>query len=163
MLEAVAALDLPDGWIGAGAVRNRVWDALHRRDGPLPDADVDVVYFDPNVLLPDQDRHHEAALAGLLPGHDWQVRNQARMHAENGDEPYRDTADAMCHWPETATAIGARLSGVHIELLAPFGLSDLLGLIIRPTPAFRAKPEIFRARQAAKNWRERWPKLEAAA
>ena len=28
-LQAVARLDLPDAWIGAGFIRNAVWDALH--------------------------------------------------------------------------------------------------------------------------------------
>ena len=163
MLDAVAALDLPDGWIGAGAVRNRIWDALHGFDRPQTAGDVDVVYFDPAALTPDRDRHLAAALANAMPDHDWQVRNQARMHDGNGDPPYRDTAEAMRHWPETATAIGARLSGGAIELLAPFGYADLLGLVIRPTPAFRAKPELFRARQASKQWLERWPNLRTAS
>ena len=45
-LKAVESLSLPDCWIGAGFVRNTVWDALHSH--PITGAllgDVDVVYF----------------------------------------------------------------------------------------------------------------------
>ena len=47
LLRAVEELRLPDCWIGAGFVRNAVWDALH---GRTPDCgllnDVDVVFLD---------------------------------------------------------------------------------------------------------------------
>src|SRR5690606_28178265 len=40
-LPILAALDLPDAWIGAGAVRNPVFDHLHELK-PAPLADIDV-------------------------------------------------------------------------------------------------------------------------
>ena len=45
ILGLVRALRLPDGWIGAGFVRNAVWDTLHGRASPLS-GDVDVLWFD---------------------------------------------------------------------------------------------------------------------
>ena len=83
------------------------------------------------------------------------VTNQARMHERNGHAPYRDLADALAHWPETATAIAARLGPGGVEILAPHGLADLLALIARPTPAYRAKPGPVLARIAAKGWAAR--------
>jgi uncharacterized protein len=44
----------------------------------------------------------------------------------------------------------------------PWGLGDLLGLVVRPTPAFAADPAkraVFEARLAAKAWDRRWPAL----
>lgn len=159
-LHAIAGLVLPDCWIGAGAIRNLVWDTLHGFAPGLGDqTDVDVVFFDPGDLSADPEVALEKRLRTQIPGVDWQVRNQARMHLRNGDPVYRDTEDGLRHWPETATAIAARLKGRQIELLAPFGLDDLLGLVVRPTPRFTHKMEIYRARQAAKNWIERWPEL----
>lgn len=162
LLGAVESLDLPDGWIGAGAIRNRVWDHLHGRT-KAGETDVDVVYFDPSDLSQCRERELEFCLRDMMPDADWQVRNQARMHLGNGDRAYRDTADALCHWPETATAVAARLRHGRVDLLAPLGLDDLLGLVVRPTPAFRNKADIFAARQKAKNWRARWPRLTFAA
>ncbi len=43
VLGVVRALHLPDCWIGAGFVRNAVWDYLHQRSRSPLDGDVDVV------------------------------------------------------------------------------------------------------------------------
>ena len=159
-LEAVAALGLPDGWIGAGFVRAPVWDRLHGYDSATPLDDIDVVTFDPDCLDPGAERAHEARLAELLPGLPWSVRNQARMHLRNGDRPYRSSADALTHWLETPTAVALRLEAGRPALLAPLGLADLLGLVIRPTPHARAhRMAAFRQRIATKGWRKTWPKV----
>ena len=74
------------------------------------------------------------------------MKNQARMHLRNGDRPYRDCADALCHWAETCTAVALRLVGERLELLAPLGVDDLLALKVR--------------RLREKNWTARWPLLD---
>lgn len=163
LLGALGALGLPDAWIGAGFLRNPVWDALH---GSPPDlaglADVDVVFFDPADAAPARERAIETALAGSLPGVPWSARNQARMHARNGDPPYRDTAGALRHWLETATAIAARLRDGRVELLAPYGVADLTGLVLRPTPPTAACPDKlaqYWRRVRGKGWLGCWPRL----
>jgi hypothetical protein len=66
----------------------------------------------------------------------------------------------MAFWPETATAVAIRLHDGALEIAAPFGLDDLFGLILRPTPAFRNdRLPAFHDRIATKRWLERWPKL----
>jgi len=163
LLKTVAALGLPDAWIGAGTPRDAAWDHLHGRPPAPPAGDVDVVFFDPAVPCPAADRAIEARLRAAHPGPAWSVTNQARMHARNGDAPYRDTADAMRHWPETATAVAARWDGRGIVLLAPFGLGDLWSGLLRPGPRFTGeKHAIFAARVATKRWRARWPRLVMA-
>ncbi len=160
LLEGVRTLRLPDCWIGAGLLRNAVWDALHGISaGALRDSDVDVIYFDPIDNHPDRDRALEQHLLISLPGVPWSVRNQARMHERNGDRPYNSTEDAVRRWPETATAIAARLAGTRVTLLAPHGIDDLVSLIVRPTPAFTRKLDQYRARITAKNWAATWPRL----
>ena len=158
---AVLAAHGPEGaWIGAGFVRNAVWDHLSGKDTEAtPLADLDVVFHDPEVATAEHDARIEAALSLAAPDLPWSVRNQARMHERNGHRPYRDVADALTHWPETATAIAARLGPQGVEILAPFGVGDVLEMIIRPTPAFRTKPEIPLARLEAKGWLTRWPGL----
>ncbi|WP_394223745.1 nucleotidyltransferase family protein [Alteromonas gracilis] len=44
-LQALRDLDLPQGYIGAGFVRNAIWDELHNRATTTPLNDIDVVYF----------------------------------------------------------------------------------------------------------------------
>ena len=159
-LAAARALGLPDAWIAAGFVRTRGWDRLSGVWPPRPVEDVDVVYFDAADPEGERETEHETALSRLLPGVPWQVRNQARMHVRKGDPPYRDTAHSMLHWLETATAIGVRLDPTgHIEVLAPYGVEDLLGLICRPTEAGRRWAAEYRARVEGKAWQTRWPRL----
>ncbi len=159
ILRAVEALSLPDCWVGAGFVRNPIWDALHGFPWSASYTDIDVVYFDAADLDPERDRQIETHLAISVPAVPWSVKNQARMHFHNGDDAYTNTADALCHWPETCTAVATRSIGARIELLTPFGIDDLISLIVRPTPAFANKMEVYQARVASKAWQARWPKL----
>jgi hypothetical protein len=159
-LAALAAHGPAGAWIGAGFVRNAVWDHLSGLDTEaLPPSDLDVVFHDPAIATAEQDARIEAALCTAAPDLPWSVRNQARMHERNGHRPYSDVADALTHWAETAAAIAARLGPQGVEILAPFGVEDVLEMIIRPTPAFRTKPEIPLARLEAKSWLTRWPRL----
>lgn len=161
VLGQVRALGLPDAWIAAGFVRSAVWDHLHGRQAPHTD-DVDVVWHCPGRATPEEDARAEAMLRALDPGILWSVRNQARMHARNGDAPYASVPDAMRCWPETATAVAVRRTEADgLEVAAPFGLEDLFGLVIRPTPRFATDDRLalHRARVAEKGWLARWPKL----
>lgn len=148
-----------DAWIAAGFVRNAVWDALHGYIEPTPLSDIDVLYFASDNREPEADHAWKRRLLEVCPEVPWSVRNQARMHLRNADRPYRDCADAMCHWPEICTAVAVRLCSESLELLAPLGIDDIWALRVRPTEHFRAKPDIYRERIAAKNWPARWPKL----
>jgi hypothetical protein len=158
-LKVAAAIALPDSWIGAGFIRNAVWDALHHRPWSSGDGDVDLIYFDPENLDPATEKAHEAALRGKAPDIAWSVKNQARMHLRNEDPPYRDSSDAMAHWLETCTAVAVRLEEGAVKFSVPYGVEDLLALRVRPTPAGLRKPAAFAARLRAKNWLVRWPKL----
>ncbi|WEK41806.1 MAG: nucleotidyltransferase family protein [Candidatus Sphingomonas colombiensis] len=162
-LAIVGSLGLADCWIGAGFVRDAVWDHLHGRPPAMPHGDVDVLYFDRGNLAHDNDAALERRLRIAAPELDWSVRNQARMHVRNGDRPYRSVRDAMRFWPETATAVAIRLAadGV-IEVNAPFGLEDLYLLRLVPTETFVArKRAIFDKRITDKNWMARYPLLRA--
>ncbi|MGW4500279.1 nucleotidyltransferase family protein [Micromonospora sp. NPDC004336] len=160
VLRTVADLGLPDWWIGAGFVRNRVWDAISKL--PVsPERDVDVAYFDPARLDQREEEHAEAQAAAALPGVPWEIRNQARMHLRNGDEPYTSALDAISRWPETATCVAVALRGESVRLVTCHGPADLVGMVVRPSPAFdnpagRAK---VRRRVEAKGWLDRWPQL----
>jgi len=162
VLNQVAALELPDCWIGAGFVRNLVWDHLHGFDDRTPLNDVDVIYFDAANVSKVMESKIKNSLAQANPKIKWDVKNQARMHEANNDPPYVSTPDALNYWPETATAVAVRLwqaGSDRLELAAPFGIDDLVNLIVRPTPAFTGRPEQFQRRQAEKNWRAVWPRL----
>ena len=159
VLKIARGLNLPDWAVGAGAVRNFVWDQLSAKPTRTKPADIDVLYFDPRDCDPARETAYEAALArqaDLV----WQVRNQARMHLRNGDPPYRDTEDALRYWLETPTCVAVRLEGDgHLTVIAPHGLDDLFALALRPTPQGRRRLAAYRARLASKDWTNQWPRL----
>ncbi|MXQ12662.1 hypothetical protein GR328_14585 [Microvirga makkahensis] len=159
ILRAVETLGLPDCWVGAGFIRNAVWGALTGQPNASSWDDVDVVYFCRSDLSPSRDQALGDALQAVCPDVKWSVKNQARMHIGNDDQPYTDTEDALRHWPECCTAIAARCADRTIALLAPFGLDDLLSMVVRPTPSCASKMGVYRGRVDGKRWQRRWPML----
>ncbi len=161
ILAHVRNLALPDCWIGAGFVRNTIWALLSGDKTAGTANDVDVIWFDPMHTKPEFDAQIEQQLTRVESTIPWSVKNQARMHARNGDEPYASCAHALSFWPETATAVAVRLTEAgEIETLAPFGLQDLFDGVVRPTPRFRRdKLDLFEKRWREKRWLEQWPFL----
>ncbi|BBP86069.1 nitrate reductase [Pseudomonas sp. Pc102] len=159
-LRCVASLGLRDAWLAAGFVRNLAWDRLHGYRDTTPLADLDLIHFDPDDLDPETDLRIEHTLRGMTGHLPWSVKNQARMHLRNGDDPYRDSRDAMSHWPEVQTAIGVRLRpGGGIEIITPFIQSGLLDLRVTPNP-LHPRQEAFSERLREKGWLQRWPRLQ---
>ncbi|MHA7967772.1 nucleotidyltransferase family protein [Paenibacillus sp. CAU 1782] len=155
----VEALKLPHWCISAGYIRNYVWDCLHEKEQPTPLNDVDVLYYDDTNLSEDVEKHCEELLIKAYPHYRWSVKNQARMHRKSNLRPYQSVEHAMKHWPETATAVGVALDEEgRLEIIAPHGLEDLFGLLVRQSPYF-ADRNYFFSRIKRKGWLERWPKL----
>jgi len=161
VLKAVQSLNLPDWLIGAGFVRNQVWDALHNFEKKTPVTDIDIAYFDPNDLSEETEFRYQAILSKKLAA-DWSVTNQARMaKINNQNANYTSTKDAIAHWPETATAIGiTMLEDDSLKVIAPHGLDDLFKLRLRMTPDFGDGRDSFLNRVEKKQWLSKWPKLE---
>ena len=165
ILAWVRDLALPDCWVGAGFVREMVWNALAGRAVGQRTGDIDVIWFDSDNMTIDADKKIESRLRRVSPGLPWSVKNQSRMHARNNDEPYTSCGHAISFWPETATAVALRLTvSGEIDILAPYGLADLFQGVLRPTPAFsREKHAIFEARLRDKAWLRQWPFLSVSA
>lgn len=161
VLNTADALNLPDWWIGAGFLRNKVWNEI-QGNKTQPPRDVDLVYFDAANVAPETDWAYDAKMMEEFPIADWEVRNQARMHYVNNFEPYSSTAEGIAHWVETATCVAVRLEMGRLAFLYCYGSDDLLNMIARPIPAFQKQPlfATFHDRVAKKQWRERWPNLQ---
>ncbi|MGH1370472.1 MAG: nucleotidyltransferase family protein [Cellvibrionaceae bacterium] len=156
-LRTVKSLDLPDWLIAAGFVRNLVWSNLFGNDAPLND--IDVIYYCALDVSQERDSILEQRLHSLDPELPWSVKNQARMHLNNGDAPYTNTLDAMGYWPEKQTAIGATLdANDEVVLRHRFDLNFQFNGKIDRNPA--RSIGVFSARVAAKGWLELWPELQ---
>jgi hypothetical protein len=163
-LEAARTLRLPSWCIGAGAVRNCVWDHLHGFQTPQSLEEVDLVYFDPEAH-PEQDAVLELRLSSIYPSTRWDVSNQAHVHlwyeATFGTAVDRlDSLESgIKTWPEFATCVGLSLrDDGAITIVAPYGLNDLFNLRVLHNP-LRASVAAFTARHSEKRWHERWPNL----
>ncbi|NMH88920.1 nucleotidyltransferase family protein [Flavivirga sp. Y03] len=158
VLKVVRSLNLNDCWIGAGFVRNKVWDEKHGKERTELN-DIDIIYFDKSNSAKAYDLQIENKLKNFYPNLNWSVKNQSRMHIRNGHKPYANCNEAISFWPETATSIAVRLNSKNkIEYLAPYGLEDLFNLLVLPTPGFDLTT--YNTRIEKKQWKEKWNKLE---
>jgi hypothetical protein len=165
VLDRVAALDLPQWYLGAGAVAQTVWNAAHGFRPEHAVKDYDVVYFDASDLRPEAERvageRVVAALGDLRVPVD--VTNEARVHLWYERRfgvslaAYGSVEEAIATWPTTATAVGVRPDPAGgLDVCTPFGLDDLFGLVVRPNRAL--VPEaVYRAK--AERWKATWPRL----
>lgn len=156
---AAARQCCPPQWaIGAGALRNLVWNRLTGRRNPP--ADVDVVFFGDA-----QETAVEECLRRCLPEVPWQAKDQALVHIWYERvfgfrvEPLTSLTDAVATWPETCTSVAVSLSTTDVlSVIAPHGLDDLFGLVLCRNPR-RVTVEIFRRRLEEKRISERWPEV----
>lgn len=165
VLTAVRACALPDWLVGAGALRDLVWDEMHAGFDPARVKDVDVAFFDPHDLLRAREEAAEAALRASHLGVRWDVKNQAAVHLWYESrfgvavEPLTSAADGVGTWPETATSVALRLhADDRLEIVAPCGLDDLLGGVCRRNPR-RVTVEEYQRRLRRKDVVQRWPKV----
>lgn len=169
MLRLVRDLRVPDACIGAGAVRNLVWDRMHGLGEPRPESDVDVAWFDPGDLSRGRDRALQRSLSAAAPDIPWEVTNQAAVHLWFEDlfghpvEPLRSIEDAVASWPEYATSVAVALDdGDQPRVIAPHGLDDLFAMVVRRNPR-RVSERTCRERVAGKHYLERWPRVRVIA
>jgi hypothetical protein len=168
VLAVAAEVGLPNWYFGAGGVAQTVWNLRHAFPPAEGIKDYDLVYFDPVDLSAEAETRLEQVVASRLDdlGVIVDVKNQARVHlwyeARFGRrlEPYLSTEEAIATWPTTASSVGVRRDGEDFVVCAPFGLSDLLGMVARPNKTVVTR-EVYE--EKVSRWAARWPKLRIIA
>jgi hypothetical protein len=160
ILRNAEELNLPDWVIGAGFVRNKVWDYLHGFNRPQVDTnDIDLIYFDPNG----NDEEADDELSKKVSSETrviWEIVNIKYSHEWDNIPPHKSVEDVLAHWPETASTVGVKIENGNLKIIAPYGINDLVDLIIRRSPRFEAGIERVKERAEQKHWLEKWPKLK---
>jgi hypothetical protein len=164
-LRAARSLGLPHWALAAGAIRGTVWDRLHGFEQVSQPSDLDLVYFDAQQTDANRDRQYEVRLSAVYSGVEWEVVNQAAVHAWYATKygrvlpPFASVESALAAWPETATGVGVCLAADDtLEVVAPLGLADLFGLVLRASTQCVVSGA-FEARLAQKRFKARWPRL----
>ena len=144
VLQAARAIDLPDWLLFSGAVYQRVLNALTGRDPDYGIKDYDLGYFDASdISYEAEDGVIRQVAAAFAPPFDALVvvRNLARVHAwfeGRFGEPYPplgSSAEALERFVSATFAVGVRLEADdRMSIVAPFGLTDLFALRMRPNP-----------------------------
>jgi uncharacterized protein len=166
ILETVRECNPPDWLVGAGVIRNLVWDHLHQYQTPTPLADIDVIFFDPQDVRSERDRMAQQQLAQRLPHVPWEATNQAAVHLWYEEvfgfsvPALHTSEEAVGTWPETATSVAVRLLATdEIYIVAPCGLSDLFKMVLRRNPS-RVTRELFVQRLHSKEILRKWPQVQ---
>ena len=161
LLDRCDSLALPECWIVAGALAQTVWNHRFGMPPTTGIADIDIVYFDPDLSAAAETRQADRLRAYFADLPVWlDVKNQARVHlwyqARFGVTlaPYQSTAAAIATYPTTATAIGVRVVAGRFEICAPCGLADLFAGVVRPN-CILVTEEVFRTKAA--RWAAIWP------
>ncbi len=158
VLKIAEGLDLPDWVIGAGFLRNKVWDYLHKYSEPNR-TDVDLVYFDPNGNDYDADKklsYKKKKETDI----DFEIVNQIYTHTWRNMTPNTSTAQSISTWSDTATCIGVTIKKGKVKLVTPLGIEDLVNLVVRPNPTIIDDIQNFDRRIKEKKWLEKLPRLK---
>lgn len=163
ILNIIKKQNLAQGTLAAGSIRNTIWQELNHQPFKL-ESDVDFVFFDESI--PEKaNQDIQDHLEKIAPQYMWQVKNEAYMHNYDfsNQTPFNSVTDAIAHFVETPTCIGAFLDdGDKLQLIEPFGTEDLVKLNVRPIPFFKQDGEhlnVYKKRIKSKNWKAKWPKL----
>jgi hypothetical protein len=161
-------IDLPDCWLTGSSIAQTLWNTTFGLPPDHGKFDVDLIYFDEADLSAATEEAHEARLRRLFA--DLNVRldlkNQARVHQWYPDRfgfaipPYRSAAQAIATFPTISSAIGIRPGAGGLEIVAPFGLTDLLSPVVRPNRVLISR-EVYETK--LKRWKSVWPLLETVA
>ncbi len=163
-LNVLVEYRLPDHYLAGGAVTQCVWNHLLGHSALHRVKDFDVVYFEQESQ--NREQVHERAirnrLSHALP---IDVKNQAFVHTwypvkfGNVIPPHTTTEDGIRTWLP-ALAVGVRKHGSQYVVFAPFGLEDMMQMVVRPNK--RAMSQNNYA-VMTESFKTRWPQIRLDA
>ena len=165
ILKRAGVLQMPNWYLAAGCISQTAWNAFHGFEATHAIKDYDLVYYDAT------DTSYEAEDVFIRKGEKLfkdipalvEIRNQARVHLWHERrfgfpiKPYQSVEDGIKSWPTTATCTGIRYENQKLHVYAPYGLDDLLDMIVRPNKALVTK-EMYQNK--VEGWAKVWPKLK---
>ncbi|MGE5286372.1 MAG: nucleotidyltransferase family protein [Micromonosporaceae bacterium] len=165
VLARAADLDLPGWYLVAGCLFQTVWNVVTGRPPEAGIRDYDLGYCSSTDLS------WEAEDAVIQAGNrifrdlpvPVEIRNQARVHLWYEEkfgascDPHESTEAAIDTFEAATACLGVRLDpGGRWRVYAPYGLSDVFNLVVRPNPVLTPRG-VYETKAA--RWRAQWPDL----
>ncbi|EKJ68322.1 hypothetical protein HYE68_007059 [Fusarium pseudograminearum] len=165
VLSRAAEMKLPNWYLAAGALTQTVWNVMTNRDPEQGIDDYDLIYFDASDLS------WEAEDVVIQKGKELfkdipvevEIRNQARVHLwyeKKFGRPcpqHHSSEAAMTAWGTNTALIGVSLrEDGEWDIFAPWGLSDMFTLVVRPNQQIMTEETYIKKTQ---RWIKLWPEI----
>ncbi|KAM0302740.1 hypothetical protein HYE67_009647 [Fusarium culmorum] len=165
VLSRAAEMKLPNWYLAAGALTQTVWNVMTNRDPEQGIDDYDLIYFDASDLS------WEAEDVVIQKGKELfkdipvevEIRNQARVHLwyeKKFGRPcpqHHSSEAAMTAWGTNTALIGVSLrDDGEWDIFAPWGLSDMFTLVVRPNQQIMTEETYIKKTQ---RWIKLWPEI----
>ena len=156
--------EIADWYLVSGCLNQTIWNQLTNKPLENNIKDYDIIYFDPDISETKekeiQAKIHEKYRSLKI---NIDVVNQARVHLwvkKDWDlkmRPLVSCEDAIASWPITASCIGVRRKSENYTVMAPYGLTDNLEMVLRPNKTTLMREKDFNYK--TKDLMNRWPEL----
>lgn len=139
ILDRSETLDIPNWAVGAGFLQQSIFNLLHGKPILSDIKDIDWVYFDDSDLSDASEQLVAKKVQEVMKDIPipFDVKNQGRVHLWYRNKfgydinPYKSLEDAISTWPTISSAIALSQKNSKLKVIAPFGVSDLLNMIVR--------------------------------
>jgi len=164
VLSKADELALANWHLCAGCLTQSVWNAVFEFPGEHGIDDIDLIYFDTDDLS-EEAEENQAQQARILFANlpvRLDVKNEARVHLWYESKfgkaipPFQSIEHAVRNFPTTANTIAVHPRSDGLSIVAPFGLDDLFGGIVRPNKAMVTQD---RYEEKIERWQRFWPQL----
>lgn len=156
--------ELPNWYLVAGCLNQTIWNQLTNKDINSAILDYDLIYFDTDISVAKEkyilkiihDKYQDLNI-------NLDVVNQARVHLWTEKDmgltmrPLTSCEDAIASWPITASCIGIRKEAEMYVIVAPYGLTDNLEMVLRPNKTTVMREMDFYSK--VNKWLTKWPEL----
>jgi len=165
ILNQAGSLNMPNWYLGAGGIVQTVWNVKHDFDPENGIKDYDLVYYDANDISCETEDMFIQKGKELFKDIPIlvEIKNEARVHLwyekrfGKPIEQYKSVEEAISTWPTTATSIGVRKINGQFKIYAPFGLDDILGMVVRANKVLITE-KIYQDK--VDRWIKIWPNLK---
>jgi len=156
--------EIADWYLVAGCLNQTIWNQLTNRQFESEIEDYDLIYFDPDTSAEKEksvqkkvNKKYEDLKIHL------DIVNQARVHLWTEKDwglkirPLASCEDAIASWPITVSCIGIRKEDDDFIIVAPYGLTDNLEMVLRPNKLSTTGKRGFDNKTS--KWVKKWPEL----